>query len=152
MKYLFDTNIFVNSIRNKEFKEYIQNTYFKNENSILMSIVSEAELKTIAFKNNWGKNKLYEMEMQLKEIINIPIKFTEIIKNYIEIDTFSQGKHPEKRSDFSARNMGKNDIWIAATAKSINATLVTSDLDFSHLEHHYLSLDTINFREITNRK
>jgi|GEM_PF-5599429 hypothetical protein len=35
---------------------------------------------------------------------------------------------PELVKPFSARNMGKNDIWIAATA-----ALITSDQDFDHL-------------------
>jgi predicted nucleic acid-binding protein len=33
----------------------------------------------------------------------------------------------------SARKMGKNDLWIAATAYSINGTLMTTDGDFDHL-------------------
>ena len=29
--------------------------------------------------------------------------------------------------------MGKNDLWIAATAKATGATLLTTDKDFDHL-------------------
>ena len=36
--------------------------------------------------------------------------------------------------------MGKNDLWIAATAASINATLVTSDKDFGHLDGVFLNV------------
>jgi len=54
---------------------------------------------------------------------------------YIEVDTYSQGKHPKLSLPFgvSARNMGKNDIWIAATALALNAELITTDKDFNHL-------------------
>jgi predicted nucleic acid-binding protein len=34
--------------------------------------------------------------------------------------------------------MGKNDIWIAATASVLNATLITTDNDFDHLNGVFL--------------
>lgn len=36
--------------------------------------------------------------------------------------------------------MGKNDLWIAATASAIDATLITSDKDFDHLDGNYLTV------------
>lgn len=33
----------------------------------------------------------------------------------------------------SSRNMGKNDLWVAATTLVTNATLITTDGDFDHL-------------------
>jgi tRNA(fMet)-specific endonuclease VapC len=38
----------------------------------------------------------------------------------------------------TARNMGKNDIWIAATTLLAKGTLVTSDADFEHLDPTFL--------------
>lgn len=40
--------------------------------------------------------------------------------------------------------MGKNDLWIAATAYAINAKLVTTDKDFDHLNNSFLEIDRIN--------
>ena len=37
--------------------------------------------------------------------------------------------------------MGKNDIWIAATASVFKLTLVTTDKDFDHLKDKYLDLE-----------
>ena len=34
---------------------------------------------------------------------------------------------------YSARNMGKNDVWIAATALYLDMELHTTDNDFDHL-------------------
>lgn len=43
----------------------------------------------------------------------------------------------------SARNMGKNDIWIAATASVLGAVLLTTDNDFDHLQDEFLQVDKI---------
>jgi tRNA(fMet)-specific endonuclease VapC len=34
--------------------------------------------------------------------------------------------------------MGKNDVWIAATAMVSKTTLLTTDLDFEHLNNSYI--------------
>jgi len=33
--------------------------------------------------------------------------------------------------------MGKNDLWIAATAHILRATLVTTDKDFDHVQNFF---------------
>jgi tRNA(fMet)-specific endonuclease VapC len=40
----------------------------------------------------------------------------------------------------SARNMGKNDLWIAATASVLDIPLMTTDNDFAHLDPVFLKL------------
>lgn len=40
--------------------------------------------------------------------------------------------------------MGKNDLWIAATASVLNLELLTTDSDFDHLGGKYLKLNKIN--------
>ena len=40
----------------------------------------------------------------------------------------------------SSRNMGKNDLWIASTAHVLEATLITTDNDYDHLENVYFEL------------
>jgi predicted nucleic acid-binding protein len=40
----------------------------------------------------------------------------------------------------SARNMGKNDLWIAATASILALELLTADNDFNHLDPIFLNL------------
>ncbi len=54
-----------------------------------------------------------------------------IIANYAEIDHFS---------GLLGHKMGKNDVWIAATAKSTGYQLMTMDRDFDHLDKVHLSL------------
>ena len=76
----------------------------------------------------------------LDRTIIYPIKTEAIINKYAEIDAYSQGKHPTIELPTSARNMGKNDLWIAATASVLDATLLTMDKDFDHLNEVFLNL------------
>jgi hypothetical protein len=36
--------------------------------------------------------------------------------------------------------MGKNDLWIAATAHALNAILLTTDNDFDHLNNIFFEV------------
>ncbi len=36
--------------------------------------------------------------------------------------------------------MGKNDLWIAATAKVANASLIKIDSDFNHLHDKFIQV------------
>ncbi len=45
----------------------------------------------------------------------------------------------------TARNMGKSDIWIAATAMLFNATLLTTDSDFLHLAPLFFKVESVKF-------
>ena len=80
--------------------------------------------------------------MERLNIIDVSNKITDI---YAEIDAFSQGVLAEKKLNTSARNMGKNDIWIAATAYYFDIELQTTDNDFDHLPDFGLKLDKVVF-------
>ncbi len=43
-----------------------------------------------------------------------------------------------------ARSMGKNDLWIAATAHASGAVLVTTDRDFDHLHGIWLNREFVD--------
>jgi len=49
---------------------------------------------------------------------------------YVKIDVYSEG---------IGRTMGKNDLWIAATANVTSATLLTTDKDFDHLDGAFIN-------------
>jgi tRNA(fMet)-specific endonuclease VapC len=56
------------------------------------------------------------------------------------IDAFSQNKYPLLKLEVSARNMGKNDLWIAAISKVFKFKLITTDGDFDHLDDVMIDL------------
>jgi predicted nucleic acid-binding protein len=91
---------------------------------------------------NWGAKKQQDLNDLLRRVPHIDINHDAILQRYAEIDAFSQGKLASKNFPvgMSARNMGKNDLWIAATASVLNAALLTTDDDFDHLNGVFLTV------------
>lgn len=78
----------------------------------------------------------------LGKLPTVDISHEQIIQRYAEIDAFSLGKDKARalRSGQTARVMGKNDLWIAATASVLNAALLAIDHDFDHLSSVFLDV------------
>ena len=146
MIFLFDTNIMLIYLRNQLAKQVLENVYqpFNLQNERVISAVTAGELKAISLKNEWGKAKIQRMENFLSEFVVIDINSEQILNRYAEIDAFSQGRLDGKISNFTARNMGKNDLWIAATASVLDAILLTTDNDFNHLHNEFLQVAKID--------
>lgn len=141
-RYFLDTNIILGYLRSASYAAVVEKTFspFSPPNIAAMSVVSRGELAALAYRNRWGAPKQTKLEELLKKIPQVDISNDAIVQMYGEIDAFSQGYHPTKSLTMSARNMGKNDIWIAATAAISNATLITTDKDFDHLHGIFLQV------------
>jgi len=146
MNYVLDTNILLLYLRDKAAKHNIETKYklFSNDNNLIISAVTIGEIKSIGSRNKWEKKRIGAVESFLSQLIIVGIHFEDLINAYAELDTFSQGKHETKQLRFSARNMGKNDLWIAATAVVTNSKLITTDHDFQHLSKTFLDLVLID--------
>ena len=81
--------------------------------------------------------------MLCNELLITDINSQDLIERYAEIDAFSQGKLLDRPLNMTSRNMGKNDLWVAATASVLDATLLTTDLDFNHLHNEFLTLELV---------
>jgi len=140
--YLLDTNILVLAIRNSLTWQQIQQDLLLYLGNTLISIVSEAELYSLADQFAWGNQKQQSIRSLLQKLTIVPIDTSALVQAYCEVDTFSQGKNLNLQNEigFSAKNMGKNDLWIAATAALTGATLVSTDLDFTHLDKVFFDL------------
>jgi tRNA(fMet)-specific endonuclease VapC len=147
MNYILDTNILLIYLRNSQISTRIENEYsfFSNRNNLAISVVTVGEIKSIAKQQNYGSSKIKVLDRLLSNLAIVDIHIKEIIERYAEIDAYSQGKIG--KVNFSARNMGKNDLWIAATSSFYDLTLVTTDNDFKHLDKSYLRLESININE-----
>jgi len=67
-------------------------------------------------------------------LVRVGIDSPDVLSAYAIIDADSRR---------SGIKMGKNDLWIAATAHVTGATLLTTDRDFDHLEPAFLTCERI---------
>ena len=142
MNYFFDTNAILIYLRDHEKKVWLDENHdpLGKGNTAVISVVVLGELESISLRNNWGQKRIENLEIFLRKFLIADINSRDIIKKYGEIDAFSQGKLKGNPLGDSSRNMGKNDLWIAATASITNSKLITSDKDFNHLNGKYLDL------------
>lgn len=146
MRYLLDTGILLVYLRDKPFSDSIDNQYHPLEfpNIPVISVVTIGELKSIGIQNQWSSKRQANIDDFAKQFLIADINVATVIQRYAEIDAFSQGKLPGRHLGFTSRNMGKNDLWIAATASVLDATLITLDKDFLHLDNEFLKLVLID--------
>ena len=143
-RYLFDTNILLLFLRQDTRWAKIHQTYGLDRSLNFISIVSIGELRSIGLQNDWGVKRLGQIDLLRRDFVITDINVEEIVERYAEIDAFSQGRLKGKTLGNSSRNMGKNDLWIAATASFFKLGLLTSDHDFDHLSNVFLNLSSID--------
>lgn len=141
--FLLDTNIIIGYIRGSNYAKYVEKKFnlFDPDNISVISMVSVAEIKSLAYKFGWGKKKKGIMNDLLKAIPVVKINSEKIIDSYSEIDAYNNLKHPTKKNPAgtSVIKIPQNDIWIAATAQTLNATLIATDKHFEHLNKVFIN-------------
>lgn len=146
--FVIDTGILVGYIRGAGYAEYVEKRFRVNEppNIPVISTVTKGEIYSLAIQFGWGEKKKSGLEDLLRKLPFVDIGNDPIVKKYAEIDSYSQGKNPSMPlpAGLTARNMGKNDLWIAATGSVLNATLLTTDGDFDHLHNVFLEVVRID--------
>ena len=146
MNYLLDTNIVLIYTRESPLTKLIDKDYdlFNEQNNLFISVVTVGELESIILQRNYGARKIKILENMLSKFSIIDINIGEIISKYGKIDAYSQGKLKGRKSLFTSRNMGKHDLWIAATSSVYDLILITTDNDFDHLDKEYIKLEKID--------
>ena len=121
---VFDTNLLIQHIRQGLTLPALT----------VISVIVAGELEAFALKSDWGYQKISVMHAMLERFGVIDVT-KRLLPAYARIDAYSQGKLDLSPlpPGVSARNMGKNDIWIAATALYFDVELHTADKDFDHL-------------------
>lgn len=148
MYFLLDTNILLNYLKAGRIIQHLIGKYdlFSPTNVMAISAVTIGEMESFVLQRNWGERRVNEFINSLSDFLILPINSEDILKSYGKIDAYSQGKLISKPlpSGMSARNMGKNDLWIAATACVTGAKLLTTDKDFQHLDGTFIDLEYID--------
>lgn len=149
MKYLLDTNLIIIYSRENNMSNGIEKkfNFFNGIHTLAVSVVTLGELDALGKKLYYGKRKIQKIRKYTDELYPININTKKIIERYGDIDAYSQGKLKNKPLETSARNMGKNDLWIAATASVYDLTLITTDKDFQHLDGVFLDVIYVNLEK-----
>lgn len=136
LQYHLDTNILVWGVRGNDTWQRIKASCdpLMVEPRPLISIVTHGELFSLAQRLNWAEVKNNQMHFLLSYFPTLDINRPDILVAYAKIDHFSHTM---------GVTMGKNDLWIAATAHVENALLVTTDADFDHLNEVFLTVQRI---------
>ncbi len=152
MRYILDTNIIIHLVSNTNLGKDVMSKYdlLNLQNQVFISITARGEILSIASQRNWGSKKIKILTEFLESFVVLNLNES-IVQKYVEMDAYSQGKDKNRiyPPDFSAKNMGKNDLWIAATAAVTSSTLLTTDKDFDHLDTVFISvirIDVENYR------
>jgi predicted nucleic acid-binding protein len=119
---IYDTNLLIGHIRSRSLPPI----------KAVIPIIVVGELEAFALKADWRTQKVAFMRYLIGRCPVADLE-PDVITLYAQIDAYSQGKLLMLRLKNSARNMGKNDIWIAAIALYLDMELHTTDNDFDHL-------------------
>jgi len=112
---------------------------------VFISAATKAELRSFAVQHSWGAAKMARLETLLGEMACQDIRGEDeaLMAAYVWADAFSKRKVADANGrmlEGASRKMGKNDLWIAATALALDLPLMTADGDFDHLRETLLEV------------
>ena len=133
--YLLDTSILLGYLRSARYAEYVEKKYAptKSPNAAVTSIVCIGELHSFEIRRKWGNERVAALHALKRQIPAVPIAHPSVVRLFAEIDAYRKGQHPRLLHSGPSIDMSHNDIWIAATASALKATLLTMDRDFTFL-------------------
>jgi predicted nucleic acid-binding protein len=144
-RFVLDTNMVLAALKDQPHwkQAQVDHTLGAEDALVMISVVTLAELFSLAEQLGWGPPKKEKLEKLLRRYVVIDISHNDpsMMETYARIDAFSQCKLVGHTLGLSSRNMGKNDLWIAATTSITKAILLTTDADFDHLKGVFLQLD-----------
>ncbi len=144
---VLDTCIVLHILRNNDYsersKEAIRN--FSDAPAFVLSVITAGELEAMKVFQTWSDQRKNALNTFLEGVTFIDIAHSDhdLLEAYAWIDAYSKQKATDSSGNLlngSARKMGKNDLWIAATAHSLEIPLMTTDSDFDHLNGTLLNV------------
>ena len=138
--HLLDTSVVLHLVRGNDLGQLIEDRYglSKAKTRPLVCVVSHGEARVMAHRRSWCKQKRAALQALLEAFTIVDINTPAVIDAYVELELISQA-HPA-----GARNIGKNDLWIAACARAAGAKLLTTDGDFAHLIPEHIDGEVID--------
>lgn len=137
---LLDTNVLLHLIRGRAAGRWIDVRYGLRgrPEKPLVSVVSVGELFRIAHRREWGAGRLAALNDLVAEMLVIGLE-PEIVRGYGRIGAYLDG---------TGTPIPQNDTWIAATAASKRAVLLTTDAHFDRLHPAHAEREFIDPGEL----
>jgi len=128
--FILDTSVLVALIRGNPLGQRIDAEFRlqANLNRSMIPVITVGELHALSRKLGWQEKKRKVLASLLADVVWIDINHREVFEAYAEIDYYLE------RVVKPAQPVGQNDLWIAATARAADATLLTTDRDFDPLQ------------------
>ena len=142
--YVLDTGILLGYARAAPFAEFVETRYAptKTPNAACVCVVSLGEIRCFPIRGKCSDKKRENLETVLRQTPVADIHHRSVLDRYAEIATYCQGANPQKPlpNGVSAHALRDNDLWIAATASVVRATLITTDKNFLFLDNVFLNV------------
>lgn len=138
--FLLDTGLILGFVRETSWAIRVREEYDLGgpETMVVTSVICQGELLALAEKRGWGEAKRIKLARTMNRVPTLDISKQPILNAYALIDAWTHGRSVASPRNTPppkpARSMGKNDLWIAATAHASDAVLLTTDTDFDHLD------------------
>jgi tRNA(fMet)-specific endonuclease VapC len=97
-------------------------------------VVVKGEIRSLVIRLGWGETKQAKLDALLRDLLVLDISSEDVLAAYARIDAESCAQ---------GRRMGKNDLWIAASAAVLDAVILTTDADFDHLHPSIVRVERI---------
>lgn len=90
---MWDTSVLVHCLKKSGSYQALEAKFrfFDSDNQVFISIVTVAELYSLARQRQWENKKLTELQQLLLILRPIPIHNKALVDAYVELDVFSQG-------------------------------------------------------------
>ena len=143
-RYLLDTGMLLGFVREAPWAIRAREIFDlgDSETMVFTSIICRGELLALAEKNGWGKTKRLRLEQVLEGFPTVDISKKDVLSAYALIDAWTHGTPVSAPAQTPppkpAVPITQNDLWIAATAHETNATLLSTDKDFDHLNRVWI--------------
>jgi tRNA(fMet)-specific endonuclease VapC len=140
--YVLDTSALLSLIRGKELGQQIDSAFGLRAffHRHVISIVTHGELYAMANRNNWSQDKRNVLAHALNELVTVNIDNKPLVEAYVQVEASCRNVAGGER------NMGHNDMWIAATSMVTGLPLITTDKDFQHLDVNLIRVHWVNPR------
>jgi len=106
-----------------------------------------------AFAQGWPADRVESLEAILDELLVIDIHRDDVLSEYARLHKFSADGKELAEKGARGRNISHNDLWIAAAANAVDATVLTTDADLIRLPSSSVRVIQVNSKTgVTEQK